>query len=440
MTVKWLPPAAASCLLVLTLLLTPFLSHAQLTLGAEIRPRTEFRDGFKTLRGPDDNPAFFVEQRSRLFAHYQMDKLELNVSFQDVRIWGATNQVHKTDPSLTNLFEGWARYHFSPLWSVKVGRQTIDRNNARFLGDLDWAQQSRVHDALLFIYEDTAAQFTAQVGGAFNQRINEPAHLFGSDYLGVDNYKTMQFVWINKTYAASEWSLVFQNDGRQVAADTSLAFRQTYGAVGTKKLGSIAIDGELYYQGGKNRLGTKVSAWLVSLSGTYKTQLTPITLGFDYLSGTDITDTRDHSFDPLYGTNHKFYGYMDYFYVGNFHGQAPTSSGLFNPFLKTSFRVSPRSNLLAHLHRFCSPVDIYDIDTGDKRSRNLGTELDLVFVHKFGGYGTFHLGYSAMKATESMELIKGRGNSDLVQHWAWAMLTLKPTLFVSKSGKDGMVE
>ncbi|MDZ7608893.1 MAG: hypothetical protein U5K79_25710 [Cyclobacteriaceae bacterium] len=45
---------------------------------------------------------------------------------------------------------------------------------------------------------------------------------------------------------------------------------------------------------------------------------------------TDLTDTNDKSFNPLYGTNHKFYGYMDYFYVGNSHGQVGngTTSGL----------------------------------------------------------------------------------------------------------------
>jgi hypothetical protein len=38
----------------------------ELVIGAQIRPRAEFRNGFKTLTENDRNAAFFIEQRSRL--------------------------------------------------------------------------------------------------------------------------------------------------------------------------------------------------------------------------------------------------------------------------------------------------------------------------------------------------------------------------------------
>ncbi len=407
---------------------------AQVSISAEVRPRAEFRDGFKTLRGDNDKPAFFTEQRTRLYFNYQEEKFLIHIALQDVRIWGATSQIYKSDPSLTNIYEGYGQYFFSPSWSVKAGRQAIDYNNARFFGNLGWAQQGRSHDALLFIHDNKNNGLKFHLGGAFNQFVNEPRQLFGTDYLGINNYKTMQYAWLNKKGEKGDFSLLIHNDGRQVAADTSMAYRQTLGALGSIKAGDLTIGGELYYQTGKNSVKTDVSALLLSLNATYKTSLTPLTLGFDYLSGTSTDDTKDKSFQPLYGTNHKFYGFMDYFYVGNGHGQVlGAPSGLIDIYLKTKFKLSDKSSLLAHLHNFSSPATIYNpVNATEEMSNMLGTELDLVYAVKLGANASFNLGYSTMFASETMQAIKGRGDHALGQHWAWAMLTFKPVLFTSK--------
>ena len=48
-----------------------------------------------------------------------------------------------------------------------------------------------------------------------------------------------------------------------------------------------------------------------------------IGLGYEYISGQSKTDTTkayndvNHAFNPIFGTNHKFNGYMDYYYVSN---------------------------------------------------------------------------------------------------------------------------
>ena len=39
---------------------------AQLDVNAVLRPRTEYRHGYKTLVGGSDDPAFFTSQRTRL--------------------------------------------------------------------------------------------------------------------------------------------------------------------------------------------------------------------------------------------------------------------------------------------------------------------------------------------------------------------------------------
>jgi hypothetical protein len=304
------------------------------------------------------------------------------------------------------------------------------------MGNLDWAQQGRSHDALLFTKEDADKNSKLHLAFAFNQQIPfEPAKLVGTEYLDVNNYKTMLFAWWNKKYENGGMSVLFQNDGRQTA-DTTMAYRQTYAVLGNYNLGKLKLDGELYFQGGKNPRKTDVSALFVGIHGTYNTNITPLVLGFEYLSGTSLTDDTDNSFNPLYGTNHKFYGYMDYFYVGNYHGQTGQgkTSGLIDVFLKTKFKISKKSNLATDLHYFSSPVKIYlTSDTsGDTYESTLGMEVDLVYSLAVTKDVKFFLGYSQMFATETMNAVKDVSNSSTLQNWAWAMIAFKPKLFTTE--------
>ncbi|MCJ8166582.1 alginate export family protein [Pontibacter sp. E15-1] len=403
-------------------------SFAQFSLSAEIRPRAEYRDGFKTVLAESSSPAFFVEQRSRLNADYRADRLRLRMSLQDVRIWGSTNQIYKTDPSLLNLYEAYGEYSLTPRLAVRVGRQELDYDNARFLGNLDWAQQGRSHDAVRLMYADTTG-FAVHVGGAFNQNAGfEPAKLADTYYTSTDNYKTMQYVWLHKTWGDAKLSGLLFNDGRQRAADSTVFFRQTYGLVGERKAGPVLLGGELYYQGGKDPSGKTVSAYLAALKATFATRLTPLTVGVDYLSGSDANDTRNKAFVPLYGTNHAFYGLMDYFYVGNNHGQAGRTAGLADVYLKTSFKLTEKSNLLAQVHHFESAATVYDPEAGGKLSSRLGEEIDLVYSLNVSPEFNLKAGYSQLYATESMEALKGKSGSG-VNQWGWLMLTFKPVLF-----------
>ena len=409
---------------------------AQFTITGELRPRTEFRNGFKRLKDKGTDPAFFIEQRSRLYMDYKKDKIWLNIALQDVRIWGSTNQIYKSDPSLQNVYEAWARYAFNERYAFKVGRQAMDYDNARFMGNLAWAQQGRSHDALLLTKKDADRNCELHLAFAFNQPQGfEPGNLAGTEYFGINNYKTMIFGWWNRQFEDGGVSVLFHNDGRQIQADTSMAHRQTYAVIGNYNLGGIKLDGELYYQGGKNGNDVSVSGLMVGLHGTFSTDLTPLTLGFEYLSGTPRGESKDKSFDPLYGTNHKFYGFMDYFYVGNYHGQAGggRTSGLIDVHLKTKFTIGEKSNLAANLHYFASPVNVYEgFGTGsDTFGSTLGTELDLVYSITLTKDVNFNLGYSHMFATETMEAIKGGGDKSTTNNWAWAMVTFKPQLFTS---------
>ncbi|WP_236050171.1 alginate export family protein [Hymenobacter negativus] len=403
-------------------------AFGQLVLSAEIRPRAELRDGFRTVNTHAEKPAAFVEQRSRLNVGYGHEKLQVRLSVQDVRIWGSTNQVYKTDPNLFNVFEAYGEYALTPHLAVRAGRQVLDYDNARFLGGLDWAQQGRSHDAVKFMYADSSG-FAAHAGAAFNQSFSlEPNKLADTFYGGLDNYKAMQYLWLHKDWARGKLSVLLFNDVRQ-RPDSSMYARQTYGVVGERLLGKTTLAGEFYYQTGDDVARRQVRAYLAAVSATVPTKFTPLTFGVDFLSGSDATDTKNRAFLPLYGTNHAFYGHMDYFYVGNNHGQGGRTAGLADFYLKTTFKLGAKTSLLAHLHHFESPATVYAPGTTDQRLESrLGEELDLVLNANVSPEFNFKLGYSHFLATSSLDALKGRDGQQHNQ-WAWAMLTFKPVLF-----------
>jgi len=403
-------------------------SFGQFKLSAEIRPRAEFRNGFKTPIENGIDPAFFVEQRTRLNAVFNSEKFDVGISFQDVRMWGATSQIYKEDPSLFNVYEAYGTYKITANHHITAGRMALNYDNARILGNLDWAQQGRSHDLLKYSF--VKPTFNLDVGAAFNQDASVPEFrkLTSTYYSGVANYKTMQYAWAHKSYKKGKVSFLALNNGIQYAPD-SVYFSQTVGTYFVPQLGSTSLEIEAYYQGGKDGSGRKLSAYMIAASWAFiKNKPVSLTAGFDLLSGDNPETSTNEGFAPLFGTNHKFYGFMDYFYVGNAHA----NKGLVDINLKTKFKTGKKTALLIHVHQFFSHAKIPGGETqSEDFSSNLGTEVDLVFNAILGENVKLVAGYSQMFQTGSLDQIKGKSDPKGIQNWAWAMLVLKPTLFDS---------
>lgn len=246
----------------------------------------------------------------------------------------------------------------------------------------------------------------------------------------------MQYVWFHKDWSNSGLSVLFLNNGASATrsvngmayADSTIYFSQTIGAYGTKTLGDIALEYDGYYQMGKNPAGAQLAAWMIGANVTImKSKPNNINVGFDYLSGDKSDTNKDEAFNPLYGTHHKFYGWMDYFYVGNPH----KNRGLVDVFLKAKLKAGPRSSVLVHGHEFFSQSPIVGNDN-TKLSSTLGTEVDIVWVANLAPGVVFNLGYSQMFASGSLEFIKDVSNAKSNASWAWAMISFKPTLFTTK--------
>ena len=410
---------------------TSLSSQAQFTLTGEVRPRTEFRNGFKTPTTSANSPSFFTEQRSRINFDYKEEKYKLRISFQDVRMWGENAQIFKEEDGNTYLSEAWGEYFLNDKFSVKAGRQIISYDNQRFLGGLEWAQQGRRHDALLLKYEDAEKKTKLHLGAAYNSDddVAEPAYLqnaAASFYSVGGNYKAMEYAWFNKGFKGGSVSLLALNATYQNAADSSTYSKQTVGAYAKYKVSDkVSLSGDLYYQTGK--IGTNdVNALLAGVNATLKTKVTPLTLGVEYISGKDDDDasTTITNFSPDFGTNHAFNGLMDYFFVGPANGNV----GVTDLYLKTKFKL-PKGILKAHFHEFLTGSTQLDVN-GDELAAPMGFEVDLIYAVKLAPTVTFNLGFSQLFGTDT--LIALRPGDEKLNNWAWMMVTFKPTFFKTK--------
>ncbi len=401
------------------------LSHAQtFTLDADIRPRFEYRHGFGNLFPDDGKPAAFITQRSRLNFGYQDGKLKVYMSVQDVSTWGDTQQLSIGDGNNSfSLFQAWMSYNFTENWALKVGRQAISYDDQRILGEVDWTMQGRFHDAAMLKFSKN--KFDLDLALAFNQ---ETQKTLGSDYpiTGLFSYKVMQLAHLKKAWDKGSISFLFMNNGFQkytnevVPAPDGVYYRQTTGTYFNFPLSVFSITGSAYLQSGKANANTDLSAYQYMLEAKFKPGKVAFIVGFESLSGTDQSGSeKNNSFFPLYGTNHKFNGYMDYFYVGNHANNV----GLNDAYVKAQISTGNTSNLDATLHYFSTQASL-----GDGQESFLGTELDLVFSKTISKNIKMNVGYSQLFASESMSTIKGGVSSENTNNWGWVQLIVNPRL------------
>lgn len=399
-------------------------TFAQFTLDGEFRPRTEFRNGFKTLNPSNLDPALSTSQRTRLNTKYEAENYSFYVSIQDVRVWGDVPQLNVADKNGLAIHQAWGLVNFNGF-NLKAGRQEIVYDDSRMFGNVGWAQQARSHDALLLKFGKT---FKLDLGFAFNQNGES---LAGNIYTVPNNYKALQYAWFNKQWDKFGASFLFLNNGLQYVdlidpENNEIRYSQTLGThLKYKFTEALSATSNLYYQGGIDVLDRDLSAYLVGLKIDYKTSSAwKLGLGFEIQSGNAYNEdpSENKAFNPFYGTNHKFNGFMDYFYVGNHLN----STGLIDVFMSANVKLGQKSMLAGYVHNFTSYAEI-----AENVEKQLGTEIDLVYNYTFSKDVSIAGGYSQMFATEGMEYLKNNfdGNTN---NWAWVMLTIKPTIFVSK--------
>ncbi len=465
-------------LAVFTLLITSTL-QAQFTFDGEIRPRFEYRNGFQSVINTDQNHAAFVEQRSRLNFGYKAEGYRVKITLQDIQIWGSQPQLVNTynkvngDGAYLSFHEAWGEAFLSDSWSLKFGRQEISLDDHRIFGNVGWASQARSHDAAIFKYKKNKLKLDA--GFAYNQ--DRAANLGTDAFRG--GYKAFQYLWMHNDFSDNFGvSFLFLNNGReQMVFDANTGttsykdiYSQTTGTRITYKKDKLKANVNFYKQTGLQGIRTavpndsngdfdrKVSATNLGIDIAYSISKSLTgTIGYEYLSGNSQTsidesyNRTNRAFNPLYGTNHKFNGLMDYFYVGNHNG----SVGLSDIFAKVKYKTE-KYWIGTDVHFFSAPEDVWDgfnynkdLADGSLGTKTradyamdsyLGTEIDVTFGFNLAKGVSLKGGYSVMLDTETLAYLKGaldangQGVTSQNNAWGWTMITIKPN-FLEKKGK-----
>lgn len=426
---------------VLLLGLSAHESYAQFTFDGQLIQRAEYRNGFNVPIRDGQDPGKFIAQRFRLMAGYEKEDLfKMFISVQDVRTWGST-QLAKTSDNLLSVHEAWGSTKLGENTELKLGRQELNYDNGRFLGALDWALQGRSHDIAMVKYAKEATKI--DFGLAYN--MNDISNV-DIPYTVANQYKVAQLFRIESASDKFKYAFLVWNDGREqqirnsasVITDTKLHYRTTFGVPTLQYTDENSqLSAHFYYQLGKDQIGRDVNAFNVALSFQRRIdidasagQAVTFAGGAEIMSGSKVNDSeKNNSYSPLYGTNHGFNGYMDYFYVGGAH---ENNTGMHDYYAKMRYAPSKKWFVQGDLHVFTSNREYPKImDRGGEMvqySRYFGTELDLSVGVLINDAVSFQGGYSHFLASDTFKAVKTGNMAKGTQNWAYVMMIFRPNM------------
>lgn len=406
----------------------------QLTIDAQIKARGEIRKGGlpENTDGSVEGEANFLLSRTRLTIDYQKTGLELKVTAQHSGVWGQANN------GTFNLYEAWAKLTSKQGLFAKIGRQELSYDDERIIGSDDWTMAAASHDVLKLGYEGHGHK--AHVILAYNQNAENTNG--GTVYRnGSQPYKTMHTFWYH--YDIPHFplgaSLLFMNIGMQSSDDVATPktfYQQLYGGYLNFHPRYWEFEASYYAQKGKSEHNATIDAWMASTKATF-TPSTRYSLnaGFDYLSGDPhyvvpkpgtiglIRHEKVQGFNPVYGSHHKFYGAMDFFYVSTYFGGF--SPGLQNLYIGGDYSPLKGLKLSASYHYLSMASHLNDLDM------TLGHEIELSASYDISKDAKLSAGFSFMTGTDTMERLK-RASDDNNLRWTWLTLTVSPRIFQTR--------
>ena len=371
----------------------------------------------------------FLTSRTRLKADYQKEGLQANVTAQHNAIWG------QKDGGSISVYEAWAKFTTKNGLFAQIGRQALTYDDERIIGPNDWAMASQSHDVLRMGYE--AHGHKAHAILAYNQN---PENVNGGSFYkdGAQPYKTMQTLWYHYDVKNIPFggSLLFMNIGMQggdptsAQAPPSTIYQQLWGTYLSYKPEHWSANFSYYRQGGKSEDGIKIDAWMLNVGSTLNlTAQFTLSAGYDYLSGDhdfavppkgNMGLTRHQTikgFNSVYGSHHKFYGMMDFFYVSTYVGGF--TPGLQNLYAGTNWKPMEKLSLTAKYHYLATATHL------EGKDMTLGHDIELEASYQPSKSIGLSAGFSYMTGTKTMEQLKRADNKGSLL-WGWISLAITP--------------
>ncbi len=301
------------------------------------------------------------------------------------------------DPQAAMLSEAAINYKTGKL-AAHFGRSNINLDNQRFIGTVGWRQLERSYDTSSLAYNDKklsllGAFIYGYAGVKGVTTTNTHSVILHAVYKVMPELKVTGYGYLigstSDTYGLALTGKV--KAGAKFTYRAEYAIQQdpsikTPGTAKAKVKGSyINLD-----------LGANISGLLLGVN-------------YESLSGQTGTGTSVKAgFNPALGTNHKFNGWADVFYVGK--NSAPTE-GLVDMNFRAGYKAKGFGKLLAVYHMF----------DAESTSGTFGSEIDVVYVNKIPGVNKLngllkYASYTADSANSGTTALS-RGSNDVTKMW-----------------------
>lgn len=309
--------------------------------------------------------------------------------------------------------------------SLKLGRQEMSYGDERLVGISGWNNLSRVFDAAKIRWQHE--HFTAE---AFTGRVIIPDD---NNFNKANDYDYLSGLYVTTKAVPKQTTDAYflaRNASGNSATALGVGFPATLNGPAARDIYTFGIRGksnpgafgnwdytyELMAQFGhfndplraaSGQASLEHEAYALALNGGYTFADAPWTprLGVEYSYATgdrDPTDTKHGTFENLFPTNHKFYGYMDFLSLQNIHDVR----------LMLTAKPTPRLSLgvEGHLFWLADDRDSFYAINGARRggiaatpaggyglnsnySKFVGGELDLIAGYALSKFATLEAGF-----------------------------------------------
>ncbi|MFA5475771.1 MAG: alginate export family protein [Bacteroidales bacterium] len=428
-------------LIVVVLLLSAYYAQAQFNVSAQLRTRAEMDRGIVKPVHDTMSTFYYVTQRTRLSFDYNQPKYQMRFSLQDVRVWGDGNVYSSTGlfaaTNSFNVHEAWFKIRFGQYSNLTIGRQELKYDDQRLISWRNWNQYGLSYDAAVFNYLKN--DFEINAGASYNNQMLQQSGkpVFENDLYDANNLmKTLSFLRIKgKLSEAVSASAIVTAAGYQKSTDARILYLMpTAGFWMGIKSGRFDATINAYYQTGHAQSGKEVSAFMLTANPGVSIGKFRLGAGIDYVSGHDASNddylTKEKTFNQMYGAVFSYYGWMNQY---SYMKSSTANGGLIDvyPNIEMNFNKQHTARVYFHFFNLANDVMIENLLIDD---RNLGQELDLMYIYKYNSDLMLQAGFSYYFVTDTFERVKkydlGHTQSPL---WGWVMLTFKPTLFTTKN-------
>jgi hypothetical protein len=371
--------------------------------GGELRLRGEW-DG-RTVDVGDDAA---VLSRVRLGVRADIDTwLGAFVQLQDARAWGtATNTLTDASADFLDMHQGYADVGTSRI-KGRLGRQEVNLGDQRLVGAVGWSNTGRAFDGVRLLGNASGIEWTAFWMSIAERDELLPVGLNPQLNQGIDDDGWLIGGFVSTKAGASTFELTGLVDRKALTDAMYTVNLRAHGGAGP-----MTYDAAGAYQFGPDRGAFLATAKLgvAFAKGSVAAQV-------DYLSGDDDPADADlKAFNTLYATNHKFYGYMDYFLA---IPEQLDEAGLIDAVVRGSLSLPKGTTVRLDLHRFSLAKE-------RGGSKALGTELDVVGSWKLHTLAALELGGGLFLPEDlATTLLPAFANGDEPAYWGYAQLVVR---------------